>query len=57
MRFPFTEKMHKLEPIFEPYKEGCHLIESAPQEAVEAWEEYCKLFREEREKNSRLDLL
>lgn len=57
MRFPFTDEMHKLEKIFEPYIEGCHLIENAPKEAVEAWEKYCRLFEEERAKNSNIDLL
>lgn len=57
MRFPFTDEMHKLEKIFEPYKEGCHLIENAPKEAVEAWKKYCRLFEEERAKNSNIDLL
>ena len=28
-----------------------------PKEAVEAWEKYCRLFEEEREKNSNMDLL
>ena len=57
MRFPFTDEMHELEKIFEPYKEGCHLVENAPKSAVEAWEKYCKLFEIERNKNSDIDLL
>ncbi len=57
MRFPFTDEMHELEKIFEPYQEGCHLVKNAPQNAVEAWEKYCKLFEIEREKNSNIDLL
>lgn len=28
-----------------------------PKGAVEAWEKYCRLFEEEREKNSNMDLL
>lgn len=27
------------------------------KEAVEAWEKYCRLFEEERERNSNIDLL
>lgn len=57
MRFPLTDEMHELEKIFEPYEEGCHLMESAPKEAIEAWKKYCRLFEEEREKNSNIDLL
>ena len=57
MRFPFTDEMHELEKIFKPYKEGCHLVETAPKEAIEAWQEYCRLFEIEKEKNSDIDLL
>lgn len=57
MRFPFTDEMHELEKVFKPYKSGCHLVENAPQKAIEAWERYCQLFEEERKKNSRIDLL
>ena len=57
MRFPFTDEMHELEKIFEPSEDGCHLVETAPKAAVEAWEKYCKLFEIERNKNSDIDLL
>lgn len=57
MRFPFTEEMRRLEQIYEPYEEGCHLKDDAPQEAIEAKKEFDRLFRLEFEKNSRLDLL
>ena len=30
------EEIRKLERIFKPYMDGCHLREDAPQEAVEA---------------------
>lgn len=57
MRVIFTEEMTELRKIFEPYEEGCHLKEDAPQEAVEAKKKFMKLFEIEAERNSRLDLL
>ena len=41
------EEKKKLERIFEPYIEGVHLREDAPQEAVDAFNEFYKWFGEE----------
>ena len=57
MRFPITDEMRKLEKIFKPYEIGCHLVEDAPKEAVEARDKYYELWNVEKKKNSRIDLL
>ena len=54
MRFSYTDEMHELMKIFEPYKEGCHLVKDAPKEAVEAEKKFRELFKEMAEYNSRL---
>lgn len=50
MRFSNTPEMDKLKNIFKPYEEGCHLVEDAPQEAVEAKKKFMELFDAEMEK-------
>ena len=40
------DEIKALERIFEPYMEGCHLIENAPKEAIEALEKYCEWYRD-----------
>lgn len=57
MRFPFTDEMHELMKVFEPYEDGNHLVENAPKEAIEARKKFCELFKIEYEKNSNIDLL
>ena len=57
MRVVFTDEMRALKEIFEPYEEGCHLVNNAPPEAVEAREKFLKLYDFEREKYSNIDLL
>lgn len=57
MRFPITDEMRELEKIFRPYEDGCHLVENAPQEAVNARNKYYELWKIEKEKNSNVDLL
>lgn len=54
MRFSFTDEMHELMKIFEPYREGCHLVKDAPKEAIKAKEKFMKLFKELDDYNSRL---
>ena len=44
MRFSNTPEMDELKKIFKPYEEGCHLVEDAPQEAVEAKRKFMELF-------------
>ena len=34
------EEIQKLKRIYEPYMEGCHLIENAPESAKRAYEDY-----------------
>ena len=41
------EEKKKLKRIFKPYLEGGHLNEDATQEAIEAFNEFYKLFDEE----------
>ena len=57
MRIIYTDEMRSLREVFEPYEEGCHLVENAPKEAVEARKKYYKLVNEECQKNSNIDLL
>lgn len=57
MRFPFTDEMHELMKVFEPYEDGNHLVANAPKEAIEARKKFCELFEIEYEKNSNIDLL
>lgn len=54
MIFDWSDEMKELEKIFKPYVEGCHLVEGAPQEAIEAEKRFMELFKERREYNSRL---
>jgi hypothetical protein len=42
MLLPYPKEIKKLMDIYEPYMEGCHLVEDAPQEAVEALEKVKK---------------
>ena len=37
MRIWVPDEIRQLEKIYEPYQEGCHLVENAPKEAVEAF--------------------
>ena len=57
MRFPITDEMRELEKTFRPYESGCHLVENAPKEAIEARDKYYELWNVEKKKNSRIDLL
>ena len=40
------KEIRKLERIFNPYIEGCHLVENAPEEAVEAFNKYFEWIKE-----------
>ena len=42
MRICYPEEIEKLKEIYEPYEEGCHLVENAPQEAIDAKEKVMK---------------
>lgn len=44
-----TDEMKELRKIFEPYKNGCELIDDAPQEAIDAMDKFDKLFKKQRE--------
>lgn len=50
MRFSNTPEMDRLKEIFKPYEEGCHLVENAPTEAVEAKNRFMELFEAEEKK-------
>lgn len=41
------EEKKKLERIFKPYLDGVHLKDDAPQEAVDAFNEFCEWFNKE----------
>lgn len=47
MHIIVSEEMKKLKRIFRPYLEGTHLRDDAPQEVVDAFNEYYKWFDEE----------
>ncbi len=47
MHIVVPEDKKKLRRFFEPYLDGVHLKEDAPQEAVDAFNEYYKWFDEE----------
>jgi hypothetical protein len=57
MRVIFTDEMKKLREIYKPYEIGGKLSKDAPPEAIEAEKKFMELFRAERERNTRLDLL
>ena len=47
MHIIVPEEKKKLKRIFRPYLEGTHLREDAPQEVVDAYDEYYKWFEKE----------
>lgn len=47
MHIIVPEDKKKLKRIFRPYLEGAHLRDDAPQEAVDAFNEFYKWFNEE----------
>ncbi len=47
MRIIITEEIEKLMQIYEPYQEGCHLVDNAPKEAIEAKKKVLQWFREQ----------
>ena len=44
-----TPEMTELKKIFEPYQEGCHLVDNAPNEAIIAEKKYMQLSRKQTE--------
>jgi hypothetical protein len=36
----YTEEVKKLQEIYRPYLDGCHLRDDAPAEAVEAFQKF-----------------
>lgn len=57
MRGPLSDEMHRLMDIIKPYKEGHHLKDNAPSEAIEAMKKLDKLVEEDIKNNHRIDLL
>ena len=57
MRVCPKDEMLKLRKIFEPFEKDCELSKNAPPEAVTAFKKYMELYEEEKERNSRIDLL
>lgn len=49
MVFIYTDEMIALKNIFEPYEVGCHLVDDAPKEAVNAKEKFRELIRKQTE--------
>ena len=50
MRIPLTPEMKEYKKIYEPYLDGCHLKENAPDEAKEALEKVMSYYKEARQK-------
>ncbi len=46
MRLWIPEEIKKLEDFIEPYEIGCHLIENAPQEVIDAKKKVMKWYKE-----------
>ncbi len=46
MRIRYPEEIEQLKSIYKPYMDGCHLIEGAPKEAVEALDKFKKWLKE-----------
>ena len=44
-----TPEQEKLEEIFRPYMDGCHLRDDAPPEAVEAHDKYFEIYEKTRQ--------
>ncbi len=49
MVFMYTDEMKELEKIFRPYENGCDLVDSAPQEAIDAKEKFKELLKKQTE--------
>ncbi len=47
MRIILTEEIEKLMQIYKPYVEGCHFVDNAPKEAIEAEKKVLEWFREQ----------